>query len=145
MPPTTKQRTAGEAIKHTVNAPDDVPSGTKTPKSRQPAGLREKILRTPLPYYSGPYSVGIMDIEVPVREPRHFSEIKRNGRHLLELETVLFTVFYPSSFGSGTGTSPEGDKKWSRPTWLPRPRAQIAKGYGKFAGMPGWLTVGFFG
>ncbi|KAH9209412.1 hypothetical protein DL95DRAFT_428188 [Leptodontidium sp. 2 PMI_412] len=68
------------------------------------------ILRTPLPYYSGTYSVGMMDIEVP--------------KHLLELEAVLFSVFYPSGLGSGQGTSPEGMKKW-----------KVAKGYGKFAGL----------
>ncbi|KAF4624468.1 hypothetical protein G7Y89_g13703 [Cudoniella acicularis] len=47
------------------NKPDDVPIDSKHPNSRPPAGLREHILRTPLPYYSGPYSVEIMDIEVP--------------------------------------------------------------------------------
>jgi len=82
---------------------------------------------------------------VPVREPRYFSEIKRDHRHLLELETVLFSVFYPSGFGSGQGNSPEGEKKWSRPTWLPRPRVEVAKGYGKFAGIPTWPAVGWFG
>jgi platelet-activating factor acetylhydrolase len=86
-----------------------------------------------------------MDIEVPARHPRYFSEIKRYHRHLLELETVLFSVFYPSGFGSGHGKSPGGEKKWSRPTWLPRPRIEVAKGYGKFAGIPSWPTVGWFG
>ncbi|KAK2627461.1 hypothetical protein QTJ16_003427 [Diplocarpon rosae] len=128
-----------------TNQPDDVPSMTKQPKTRAPSGLRERILRTPLPYYSGPYSVGVMDVEVPVREPRHFSDITRSKRHLLELETVLFTVFYPSGFGSGQGESPEGERKWSRPTWLPRPRIQVAKGYGRFSGIPPWLTVPWFG
>jgi platelet-activating factor acetylhydrolase len=131
-------------MEHTVNKPDDVPN-SKQPNSRPPTGLREKILRAPLPYYSGLYSVGMMDIEVPAREPRVFSDIKRNHRHLLELETVLFTVYYPSGFGSGHGKSPEGEKKWSRPTWLPRPRIEVAKGYGKFAGIPGWPTAAWFG
>ncbi|KAH7319099.1 hypothetical protein BKA65DRAFT_609100 [Rhexocercosporidium sp. MPI-PUGE-AT-0058] len=137
-----------EATSHTnprANKPDDVPRYTKQPKSRQPSGFREKILRTPLPYYSGPYSVGMMYIEVPVREPRHFSDTMRNKKHLLELETVLFSVFYPSGFGSGQGTSPEGMKKWSRPTWLPRPRIEVAKGYGKFAGLPTLVIAGWFG
>jgi len=125
--------------------PDDIPNTCKQPNSRPPSGIREHILRTPLPLYSGPYSVGFMDIEVPVREPRYFSEIKRDHRHLLELETVLFSVFYPSGFGSGQGNSPEGEKKWSRPTWLPRPRVEVAKGYGKFAGIPTWPAVGWFG
>ncbi|KAH7371457.1 platelet-activating factor acetylhydrolase, isoform II-domain-containing protein [Cadophora sp. MPI-SDFR-AT-0126] len=128
-----------------ANKPDEVPRFTKQPKSRQPSGFREKILRTPLPYYSGPYSVGMMDIEVPVRDPRHFSDITRHKRHLLELETVLLSVFYPSGFGSGQGTSPDGRKDWSRPTWLPRPRVEVAKGYGRFAGLPEWISAGWFG
>lgn len=123
---------------------DHVPTA-KQPKTRPPAGRREKILRKPLPYYSGPYSVGQMDIEVPVREPRTFSNIKRQHKHVLNLETVLFSVFYPSSFGSGEGVSPEGEKKWSRATWLPRPRVEVAKGYSKFAGLPSWPTMAFFG
>lgn len=128
----------------TSNKPDDVPI-TKHPKSRPPVGLREKILRKPLPYYSGPYSVGQMDIEVPVREPRTFSNIKREHKHVLNLETVLFSIFYPSGFGSGEGVSPEGEERWSRATWLPRPRVEMAKGYSKFAGLPSWPTVAFFG
>jgi platelet-activating factor acetylhydrolase len=76
--------------------PDDVPRKTKKPKARPPNHFREKIIRNPLPYYSGPYSIGMMDIEVPVREPRHFSDIKRDHRYLLELETVLMSVWYPS-------------------------------------------------
>jgi platelet-activating factor acetylhydrolase len=136
---------AASAINPDANKPDDVPKNAKHPNSRPPSGLRERILKTPLPYYSGPYSVGIMDIEVPVREPRVFSSIKRDHRHLLQLETVLFSVFYPSGFGSGQGPSPEGERKWSRPTWLPRPRIDLAKGYGQFAGIPSWLSVGWFG
>jgi platelet-activating factor acetylhydrolase len=125
--------------------PDSIPSNIKLPKSRAPAGLREHILRTPLPYYSGPYSVGMMDIKVPVREPRVFSSIKREHRHLLELETVLFSIYYPSAFGSGDGRAPDGQGNWSRPTWLPRPRVSVARGYGKFASIPSFLTVPWFG
>ncbi len=133
------------AMASSANKPDDVPKASKQPKSRPPSGIREHFFRAPLPFYSGPYSVGIMDIEVPAREPRYFSEIKRDHRHLLELETVLFSIFYPSGFGSGQGNSPEGEKKWSRPTWLPRPRIEVAKGYGKFAGIPSWPSIGWFG
>lgn len=135
---------AASSTEHTVNKPDDVPY-SKQPNSRPPTGFREKLTCSPLPYYSGPYSVGMMDIEVPAREPRAFSDIKRDHRHLLELETVLFSIYYPSGFGSGQGKSPEGDKKWSRATWLPRPRIEVAKGYGKFASLPEWLTVALFG
>jgi platelet-activating factor acetylhydrolase len=86
-----------------------------------------------------------MDIEVPVANPRTFSNITRRKRHLLQLETVLFTLYYPAAFGAGEGRDPTGRKNWSRETWLPRPRVEVAKGYGKFSGMPDPLAVGFFG
>lgn len=119
----------------------------KKPRSRPPQSLRDKIgfLHGHLPASSGPYSVGSMDIEVPVESPRPVSEIKRDGRHLLRLETVLFTLYYPAAFGSGVGKDPAGYKKWSRETWLPRPRPETAKGYAKFAGIPDWLGEAVFG
>jgi platelet-activating factor acetylhydrolase len=116
----------------------------KKPRSRPPTSLRDKLARH-LPAYSGPYSVGSMDIEVPVESPRTFSNIKRHGRHLLQLETVLFTLYYPAAIGTGSGRAPGGYKKWSRETWLPRPRIQLAKGYGKFAGLPDAVAVPFCG
>jgi platelet-activating factor acetylhydrolase len=85
-----------------------------------------------------------MDIEVPAEKPRTFSNITRNGRHLLQLETVLFTLYYPAAIGSGAGRDPAGRKKWSRETWLPRPRVKLAKGYGKFAGMSDPIAVAWF-
>lgn len=84
-----------------------------------------------------------MDIEVPVEKPRTFSKMTRHSQHLLKLETVLMTVFYPSAFGSGSGRDPSGSSKWSRQTWLSRPRVRMAKGYGHFAGM-GNLAVPWF-
>ncbi|KAF2091235.1 hypothetical protein K490DRAFT_10182, partial [Saccharata proteae CBS 121410] len=109
----------------------------RKPKTRPPDSFRDKLgfLHGTLPKYSGPYSVGIMDIEVPAENPRTFSHIKRHGQHILKLETVLMAVYYPSAFGSGQGRDPAGYKHWSRETWLPRPRAKVAKGYGKFAGL----------
>ncbi|KAE8855572.1 hypothetical protein PTNB73_09858 [Pyrenophora teres f. teres] len=119
----------------------------KKPRTRPPASLRDH-----LPYpnstlcpASGPYSIGSMEIEVPVEKPRPISHIKRKGRHLLQLETVLFTLYYPASFGSGNGMAPGGEKKWSRETWLPRPRRETAKGYAQFAGIPSFVGIGLFG
>lgn len=87
-----------------------------------------------LPKYSGPYDVGVMEIEVPVESPRSFSHIRRKGEQILTLETVLMAIFYPAAPGAGTGKDPSG-RKWSRATWLARPRLQMAQGYGKFAGV----------
>lgn len=61
----------------------------RKPKPR-PRGWRDSRLfpeRT-LPTYTGPYRVATMEIEVPAKNPRKISHIKRNGRHALQLETV---------------------------------------------------------
>lgn len=124
----------------------DVPHAKK-PRSRPPTSLRDRMPfpLSVLPAASGPYSVGSMEIEVPVEQPHKVSHIKRDGRHLLQLQTVLFTLYYPAAFGSGSGPAPGGEKKWSRETWVPRPRVEVAKGYAKFAGLPGWMGVAFAG
>lgn len=96
------------------------------------------------PFYSGPYSVGLMDIEVPARHPRAFSDIKRNHEHLLRLKTVLITIYYPSGSKLDHVRSMEGKGDRSRTNWLPRPRNQLAKGYGRYSGLPQWVSVPFF-
>ncbi|KAI9817138.1 MAG: hypothetical protein M1827_001250 [Pycnora praestabilis] len=124
--------------------PESTPH-SKKPKSRPPSGLRDTLpIHGTLPKYSGPYNVGIMDIEVPAEEPRAFSSITRHGRHIIELETVLMSVYYPSGFGSGQGRAPSGHKRWSRESWLSRPRPETAGGYAKFAGLPKWPTTLWF-
>ncbi|TVY32912.1 Platelet-activating factor acetylhydrolase [Lachnellula subtilissima] len=138
MPEALNRMTSGVAAQ--VNKPDDVPRVSKQPKSRPPVGTRERILRTPLPYYSGPYSVGMMESEVPAREPRHFSEIKRHHMDLLKYETVLFSVFYPS-VEVGKANLQKGRINGV----LPRPRIDVAKCYGKFSGLPPWVSVAWFG
>ncbi|KAI1464144.1 platelet-activating factor acetylhydrolase, isoform II-domain-containing protein [Daldinia caldariorum] len=74
-----------------------------------------------------------MEIEVPVREPRSFSQIKRNHMHALRMDTVLFSIYYPCDPSSST-QSREG--KPSKATWLPRPRTLTSKGYAKFFSIP---------
>ncbi|KAI1798760.1 platelet-activating factor acetylhydrolase, isoform II-domain-containing protein [Daldinia bambusicola] len=111
--------------KHQNNQP-------RRPGKSPPRSFREHLFHS-LPNYTGPYSVGIMEIEVPVREPRTFSRIKRNHMHALRMDTVLFSIYYPcdpSSYAQSRG------KKPSKATWLPRPRALTSKGYAKFASMP---------
>ncbi|KAF4542426.1 Platelet-activating factor acetylhydrolase [Lasiodiplodia theobromae] len=141
----------GEGHKHRDSGTAALPSSgkvpnAKKPKARPPNTLREKIgfLHSSLPKYTGPYSVGTMDMELPAKRPSNFSHIKRNHRHLLRLETVLFTLYYPTTPPSTRGKPPDGRKKWSRPTWLPRPRRQVARGYGRFAGMGEGPAVPWF-
>jgi len=122
---------------------------SRKPKHRPPRGWRDKVVfpGRALPTYTGPYPVGTMEIEVPVRQPKTFSNIKRNGQHVLQLETVLMTVYYPAlpiSHGDNLSTeAKKGKKRPSRELWLGRPRVSIAKGYGNFAGI-GTLAVPIF-
>ena len=80
-----------------------------------------------------------MEIEVPVESSRSFACESDAYRDFLQLETVLMCVFYPSALGTGVGDDGSGQKGWSRQTWLPRPRREIAAGYAKFASVPEWL------
>lgn len=121
----------------------------RKPKYRPPRGWRDKFVfpGRALPTYTGPYPVGTMEIEVPVRQPRTFPIIKQNGQHMLQLETVLMTIYYPAlPISNGDNLSTEdkkGKKRPSRELWLGRPRLSIAKGYGNFAGV-GNLAVPVF-
>jgi platelet-activating factor acetylhydrolase len=145
MPVLSTQITGGQqdGQKSGFAGQDNKIPNAKKPRSRPPISKRDKAFFSTLPRYSGSYSVGIMDIEVPVENPRSFSDITRHKYHILKLETVLMTVYYPSGFGSGAGKDPSGHKKWSRETWLPRPRRQVAKGYGRFVGV-GSLAIPWF-
>ena len=121
-----------------------VPAPKQKPKARPPEGLRDKIpLYGKLPKYSGPYKVSIIDVEIPATNPRTFSNIKRQHTHILALETILLTIYYPAHLDTGSGPSPSGPR-WSRPTWLPRPRDKTSRGYAKFSGLPKWPTMAFF-
>ncbi|KAK3329726.1 platelet-activating factor acetylhydrolase, isoform II-domain-containing protein [Apodospora peruviana] len=109
-------------------------NGTRPPPAaRPPKTLRERFLHS-LPAYTGPHHVGYMEIELPARDPRHFSHIKRNHEHALKLDTVLFSVYYPCELDQGPGgrRKERRSAKLARPPWLPRPRDQTSKGYAKF-------------
>src|ERR1700743_1755603 len=130
--------------RHHKNKVRDVPL-TKKPKERPPKGLRDKVpLYGKLPHYTGPYEVGVIDLEVPAAKPRTFSDIKRHGVHVLALETVLMTIYYPAHLDArfDVGTPTAGQKH--RPTWLTRPRDQTSRGYGYSAGLPEHLVMAFF-
>ncbi|KAK8173316.1 hypothetical protein IWX90DRAFT_138365 [Phyllosticta citrichinensis] len=69
----------------------------KKPKARPPKSLGDhlRVYQSHLPNYSGPYGVGIMDLELPVRQPRPISRLTRHSKHLLRLRTVAMTLYYP--------------------------------------------------
>ncbi|KAH9809506.1 platelet-activating factor acetylhydrolase-like [Teratosphaeria destructans] len=119
----------------------------KKPKVRPPRGWRDKVFfpGRALPTYTGPYPVATMEIEVPAQNPRTFSNIKRDGQHILQLETILMTVYYPSTHDIRGDLRDPGQqhRKASRELWLGRPRVSMAQGYGKFGGV-GNLAIPLF-
>lgn len=134
----------GHPKQHQSNQRSDGPQ-KKKPKARPPQSLRDKIpIYGKLPQYSGPYKVSTIDIEVPAEKPRTFSDITRHKTHIIELESVLFTIYYPAHIDSGLGAPHPELGRYARPTWLPSPRFQTGKGYGKFASLPEWPTAAFF-
>ncbi|KAG6045343.1 hypothetical protein E4U39_002447 [Claviceps sp. Clav50 group G5] len=82
---------------------------------------------SPLPAYSGPHAVGTMDLEVAVPDPRLVSDsiFKKDGSPAFELQTVLFTLYYP--------TERDYQSPHRRHYWIPKPISLKARGYAKFA------------
>lgn len=90
-----------------------------------------------LPPYTGPYNVGAIDIEVPVRDPRFISDAvyKSSGDPAFKLETVLFTMYYPAAKSARTN---------KHHYWVPKPLRLTAVGYAKFAHISNILTNNLF-
>ncbi|KAI5371000.1 putative platelet-activating factor acetylhydrolase, alpha/Beta hydrolase [Septoria linicola] len=80
-----------------------------------------------LPNYTGPHAVGAIDVEVPVKEPRNIVDtvFKQTGKPAFALDTVLFTLYYPTS---KTSRSSKAKHKW-----FPKPISLIAQGYAEAA------------
>lgn len=92
--------------------------GAHKPKARPANSLRDKVpLYSKLPRYSGPYKVGFIEIEIPATNPRTFSHIRREHRHVLALETVLFSIYYPAHLRTGD---------WATTRWSPLVTANVA-------------------
>ncbi|CAL1710013.1 unnamed protein product [Somion occarium] len=109
--------------------PPEVPQVLQTVHRRSPFGA---LLNRTLPAYSGPYQVGVCDVEVPI--PRqcfgHFEHKSMPDRDAgLTIDTVLFTLFYPAEC---TDTN-------QRVVWFPRLR-QTIDGFLKMANRtPNWM------
>ncbi|KAJ4345599.1 uncharacterized protein N0V89_011732 [Didymosphaeria variabile] len=81
------------------------------------------LFASKLPQYTGPHDVGTIDIEVPVQDPRQVVDavFKADGKPAFQLDTVLFTLYYPAVKGARS----------SKPQhkWFPKPISLIAEGY----------------
>lgn len=88
-------------------------------------------ITSPLPPYTGPHEVGILDIETEVqRRIIHNAILKETGRNAFELSTLAVTLYYPSSLP----LAPPNARPWARP-WLPQPVSLIGEGYARLAGV----------
>ncbi|KAF1933661.1 PAF-acetylhydrolase family member [Didymella exigua CBS 183.55] len=88
-------------------------------------------ITSPLPPYTGPHEVGILDVETQV-EKRVIREatLEDTGKNAFELSTLAVTLYYPSSLPN----SPPSQQPWARP-WLPQPVSLIGQGYSRLAGV----------
>ncbi|KAI1608486.1 1-alkyl-2-acetylglycerophosphocholine esterase [Exophiala viscosa] len=129
--------------KNEKTKPQEVPK--HKPKARPPRGMRDRIpLYGKLPRYTGPYQVGTIDLEVPAKQPRTFSDITRQKVHIIALETVLMTIYYPAQVDSMAHVDKSTVLQTFRPTWLSRPREQTSRGYAKFASLPENVALAWF-
>lgn len=86
---------------------------------------------SPLPPYTGPHEVGILDVETKVQKQIiRKATLKETGKHAFELSTLAITLYYPSSLPN----APPSKRPWARP-WLPQPVSLIGEGYARLAGV----------
>jgi platelet-activating factor acetylhydrolase len=104
---------------------------------------RQPLFAHPLPKHTGPYAVGAVDIEAPVSPPRIIDPLVFEGtsKKALELESVLFTLYYPVARSLTEGSHPYTHK---RHTWIPKPLSLRAQGYAKAAHISNWFTDAIF-
>ncbi|UNI13602.1 1-alkyl-2-acetylglycerophosphocholine esterase [Purpureocillium takamizusanense] len=113
--------------------------------------LRRPLLASRLPAYTGPHAVGAVDVEVPLADgPRLLSNatFKATGRPAFELQSVLFTLYYPvaagdassSSSSSSSSSASRNDQTTSPLYWIPKPVSLTARGYARFAHVDNFLV-----
>ncbi|CAG5183573.1 uncharacterized protein ALTATR162_LOCUS10648 [Alternaria atra] len=88
-------------------------------------------ITSPLPPYTGPHEVGILDVETEVQKRTiHDAVLKATGEKTFELNTLAITLYYPSSLPLASPSQ----RLWARP-WLPQPVSLIGEGYARLAGV----------
>jgi len=103
----------------------------------------QPLFAHPLPKHTGPYAVGVVDIEAPVSPPRVVDPavFKGSSEKAFELQSVLFSLYYPVA-RTIPGSTPHHTHK--RHTWIPHPVSLRAKGYAKAARIGNWFTNALF-
>ncbi|VBB81031.1 Putative protein of unknown function [Podospora comata] len=100
----------------------------------------QPIFAHPLPQHTGPYAVGAIDIESPVMPVRTIdtARFKATSTPAFDLQTVLFTVYYPTTYAAAKASTVK------RHPWIPRPLYLRAQGYAKAAHISNWLVNKIF-
>lgn len=100
----------------------------------------QHIFAHPLPKHTGPYAVGAIDIEAPVSPARTIDPARFKGttEKAFELQSVLFTLYYPTTYAAATSS------RTRRHTWIPKPLSLRAKGYARAAHISNWVTDAIF-
>ncbi|KAL3450275.1 platelet-activating factor acetylhydrolase, isoform II-domain-containing protein [Aspergillus insuetus] len=90
-----------------------------------------------LPPYTGPYRVGAIDIEAPCDGRLvHAATYLRDGEAAFQLDTVLFTVYYPAD-ADAPSTKP-------RHRWLLEPARLRGEGFARFVNISNWVVDRIF-
>lgn len=92
------------------------------------------LLSSKLPQPTGQFNVGTIDIEVPC-ERRTPNVVNKEGEQAFELDTVLFSLYYP--------TNKDAVSKTHHP-WIPKPLSLKGEGYARFVGINNFLTNNLF-
>lgn len=96
------------------------------------------LLASNLPSYSGPYDVGAVDVELPIPSgPQRVSNItfKSTSQPAFEVQTVLFTLYYPTLKARQYSKTETQQKLY----WIPKPISGTATGYLRFLGADNFL------
>ncbi|OJJ08189.1 hypothetical protein ASPVEDRAFT_203577 [Aspergillus versicolor CBS 583.65] len=90
------------------------------------------LLSNELPSYSGPYRVGAVDIEAPCDGRLvHTATHRTHGAPAFQLDTVLFTLYYPAC--------PDSQSTKERHRWLLEPARIRGKGLARLANLSNWV------
>lgn len=98
------------------------------------------------PFAGGPYDVGAVDVELALDAPVRVADatFRADGRPAFEVQTVLFTLYYPILKGGAAGldSSPSSSDSDDVMYWIPKPVSATARGYARFLGADNALVRG---
>lgn len=95
------------------------------------------LFASKLPQYTGQYEVGIIDVEIPLEKPRLITQtkMKDGSGPAFQLETVLFSLYYPAIHGARSN---------QRHPWIPKPISLRAEGYARVSHINSFITRPIF-